>query len=60
MEESVAPDELAAVFDAFIMEIDRRFGENIHVIDWALHLDEATPHIHERHVFDYKTQYGEI
>ena len=42
------------------MEMERRFGEHIHVIDWALHLDEATPHIHERHVFDYVNHYGEV
>ena len=29
-------------------------------MDWALHLDEATPHIHERHVFDAVNQYGEL
>lgn len=27
---------------------------------WALHLDEATPHIQERHVFDCENRYGEI
>ena len=25
-----------------------------------MHLDESTPHIHERHVFDCKNKYGEI
>ena len=30
------------------------------VLDWALHLDESTPHIHERHVFDCENKYGEI
>ena len=25
-----------------------------------MHLDEATPHIHERHVFDCENRYGEI
>ena len=29
-------------------------------MDWALHLDEATQHIHERHVFDAVNQYGEL
>lgn len=27
----------------------QRFGSNVQVLDWALHMDEATPHIHERH-----------
>ena len=37
-----------------------KFGEHVHVLDWALHLDESTPHIHERHVFDCENKYGEI
>ena len=37
-----------------------RSGENLHILDWALHVDESTPHIHERHVFDCENQYGEI
>ena len=32
----------------------------IHILDWALHLDEGTPHIHERHVFDCENRYGEL
>lgn len=37
-----------------------RFGKHVHILDWALHLDEGTPHIHERHVFDCENKYGEI
>ena len=44
----------------FIEEFKGKFGEHVHVLDWALHLDESTPHIHERHVFDCKNQYGEV
>lgn len=39
---------------------EKTFGTNVHIIDWALHADETTPHIHERHVFDFKNQYGEV
>lgn len=60
MEDSVSPDVLVEVVGEFMVEMNQRFGENVHVIDWALHLDEATPHIHERHVFDYVNRYGEI
>ena len=35
-------------------------GDHVHVLDWALHLDESTPHIHERHVFDCENKYGEV
>ena len=44
----------------FIEEFKVKFGEHVHVLDWALHLDESTPHIHERHVFDCENKYGEV
>ena len=59
-ENSVSPEVLLEIVGEFMMELDRRFGEHVHVIDWALHLDESTPHIHERHVFDYVNRYGEV
>lgn len=60
MEQSVPPDVLAEIAAEFFEEFQRRFGEYIHILDWSLHLDEATPHIHERHVFDCENRYGEI
>ena len=60
MEESVPPETLALVVSEFYEEFERRFGSHIHILDWALHLDEGTPHIHERHVFDCKNRYGEL
>lgn len=44
----------------YFQEFDMRFGSNVHILNWALHLDESTPHIHERHVFDAKNAHGEI
>lgn len=60
MEQSVPPEVLAEIAKEFFDEFERRFGKHIHILDWALHLDEATPHIHERHVFDCENRYGEI
>ena len=60
MEQSVEPAVLAKIAMEFFEEFDRRFGEHIHILDWSLHLDESTPHIHERHVFDCENRYGEI
>jgi len=37
------------VFDEFKKEFDERFGSNVHIIDWSLHMDEATPHIFGAH-----------
>ena len=60
MEESIPPGTLALIVSEFYEEFERRFGSHIHILDWALHLDEGTPHIHERHVFDCKNRYGEL
>ena len=57
MEESVPPGTLALIVSEFYEEFERRFGSHIHILNWALHLDEGTPHIHERHVFDCKNRY---
>ncbi len=59
-EDHEGPDVLLPVVMEFFEEMERRYGKHIHTLDWALHLDEDTPHIHERHVFDYCNKYGEI
>lgn len=53
-------ETLLTIAQAFMAEFARRYGSHVHILDWALHLDEATPHIQERHVFDYQNRYGEI
>ena len=60
MEQSVPSSVLAEIAAEFFEEFQRRFGEHVHILNWSLHLDEATPHIHERHVFDCENRYGEI
>lgn len=60
MEQSVPPDVLAEIAAEFFEEFQKRFGDHIHILDWSLHLDESTPQIHERHVFDCENRYGEI
>lgn len=59
-EEHVDPVVLLKIASKYFSEFEKRFGTNVHILDWALHLDEATPHIHERHVFDVVNQYGEV
>ena len=51
---------LAKKVTEFIEEFKAKYGTHVHVLDWALHLDESTPHIHERHVFDCENKYGEV
>ena len=60
IEESVPPETLFLIVNEFYKEFERRFGSHVHILDWALHLDEGTPHIHERHVFDCQNRYGEL
>ena len=60
VEESVPPKILLHVANDFFGEMEKRFSTHVHILNWALHLDEGTPHIQERHVFDCKNQYGEL
>ena len=60
LDEHASAEDLLSVVTEFIEEFKAKFGEHVHVLDWALHLDESTPHIHERHVFDCENKYGEI
>ena len=60
LDNHVSPELLFDVVTEFMIEINETFGSHVHILDWALHLDESTPHIHERHVFDCENQYGEI
>ena len=60
IDESVSGEMLAKIATEFFAEMEEKFGAHVHILDWALHLDEGTPHIHERHVFDCKNKYGEL
>ncbi len=58
--ESVSGEVLAGIATEFFAEMEEKYGSHVHILDWALHLDEGTPHIHERHVFDCENKYGEL
>ena len=60
MDDHASAEDLLNIVTEFIEEFKAKFGEHVHVLDWALHLDESTPHIHERHVFDCENKYGEL
>lgn len=60
IDRSVPTSVLAKVVAEFFEEFERRYCSHVHILDWALHLDEGTPHVHERHVFDAKNRYGEL
>lgn len=56
---TVEYEQLLMITAEFFNTISERYGEHVHVLNWALHLDEGTSHIHERHVFDVINQHGE-
>ena len=60
LDEHASAEDLLNIVTEFIDEFKSKFGDHVHVLDWALHLDESTPHIHERHVFDCENKYGEV
>ena len=60
VDESVSGEALAKIAAEFFAEMEEKYGSHVHILNWALHLDEGTPHIHERHVFDCKNNYGEL
>ena len=60
LDEHASVEDLVLVVTEFMAEFHERFGSHVHLLDWALHLDESTPHIHERHVFDCENKYGEV
>ena len=55
---TVPAETLTEIVATFFSELTSRYGEHFHILDWALHLDETTPHIQERHVFDCEDSYG--
>lgn len=60
LESHASTKELFQIATEFMDEFHERFGKHVQILDWALHLDEGMPHIHERHVFDCENKYGEI
>ena len=60
LDEHASAEDLLNIVTEFIEEFKTKYGDHVHVLDWALHLDESTPHIHERHVFDCENKYGEV
>ncbi len=60
IDESITPKELGVLMQQYQEWFEDSFGQYVHILTWSLHRDETTPHIHERHVFDYTNSYGEL
>lgn len=43
LDEHASAEDLLNIVTEFIDEFKAKYGEHVHVLDWALHLDESTP-----------------
>lgn len=50
--------ELIGAFSEFLKWHDNKFKDNIKTLNIALHVDESTPHIHWRRVWQYEDEKG--
>lgn len=51
-------DECFDAFISFLNNWNKEHGEHMHLLDYAVHKDEATTHAHIRLVWDYETKEG--
>lgn len=51
-------DECFEAFIRFLNDWNEKHGEHMHLLDYAVHKDEATTHAHIRLVWDYETKEG--
>ena len=58
--EHVTPEQLEKVFREFTNWMQKQYGSNMEILDVALHVDEATPHIHARYVFFARDRNGDL
>ena len=58
--EHVTPEQLEKVFREFTNWMQQQYGSNMDILDVALHVDEATPHIHARYVFFARDRNGDL
>ena len=56
--EHVTGDELWACALEYAQRFDEIYGDNCKILDMALHMDEATPHVHIRRVWIGTDDYG--
>ncbi len=59
-DDHVSAEVLLEIVSDYLNRFEDLFGSKVRILDVALHVDEATPHIHERHVFETVNQYGEL
>lgn len=54
----VSEKQLQEVFNEFLKWHNKEFGKNVFTLDMAMHVDEHTPHVHWRRVWNYDNDKG--
>lgn len=56
----VSSSQLWDIYNDYVKEHNKRFGSQIMIINSSLHVEETTPHIHERKVFISHNNHNEL
>lgn len=60
-EDNVDPADFEIAVGEYLRRLEawnHLHGNHMHVLDWAIHVDEASPHVHIRRVWDYEDKDG--
>ncbi|MFV0529805.1 MAG: hypothetical protein ACK5MN_13945 [Lachnospiraceae bacterium] len=57
-DQHVSAAELQSVYEDFSIWHDEKHGDHVKTLNWALHVDENTPHIQRRQVWTYHHEDG--
>lgn len=55
----IDPDLFKSCVQDFLTEMEK-YSEHCHILDYAIHFDEKTPHAHIRKVWDYTNENGNL
>ncbi len=55
----IDPDLFKSCVQDFLKEMEK-YSEHCHILDYAIHFDEKTPHAHIRKVWDYTNESGNL
>ncbi len=59
MNDNIDPEVFKECVMEYIKELEK-YNSNCHILDWAIHVDEATPHAHIRKCWDYTNEKGDL
>ena len=60
-EEGADPNDFKIAVGEYISRLEawnRAHGGHMHILNWSIHLDESSPHVHIRRVWDYQDKDG--